>query len=96
MAPRKLDTTGITLQGSVPLNSVEIVDKGFVITGSGVRIPQPAPALSRKIGNRGNSQAVGYAIRVGMTWLGGAARVWRILQPCFLAVETTDLRRAKI
>src|SRR5258706_7553724 len=44
----------------------------------------------------GNSQAVGYAIRVGMTWLGGAARVWRILQPCFLAVETTDLRRAKI
>ena len=43
-----------------------------------------------------NSQAVGYAIRVGMTWLGGAARVWRILQPCFLAVETTDLRRAKI
>ncbi|SRR5258708_1995971 len=45
---------------------------------------------------RGNSQAVGYAIRVGMTWLGGAARVWRILHPCFLAVETTDLRRAKI
>jgi len=39
---------------------------------------------------KGNSQAVGYAIRVGMTWLGGAARVWRILQPCFLAVETTD------
>ena len=43
-----------------------------------------------------NSQAVGYAVRASMMLLGAAARVWRILHPCFLAVETTDLRRAKI
>ncbi len=43
-----------------------------------------------------NSQAVGYAVRARLIWLGLAARVWRILQPCFLAVETTDRRRAKI
>jgi hypothetical protein len=28
-----------------------------------------------------------------MIWLGAAVRVWRILHPCFLAVETTDQRR---
>ena len=50
------------------------------------------PDLNSK---RGNSQAVGYTVRACMIWLGLAARVWRILQPCFLAVETTDLRRAK-
>jgi hypothetical protein len=44
----------------------------------------------------GNSQAVGYPVRASMMLLGAAARVWRILHPCFLAVETTDLRRAKI
>jgi len=43
-----------------------------------------------------NSQAVFYAVRAIMIWLGDAVRVWRILHPCFLAVETTDLRRAKI
>jgi hypothetical protein len=45
---------------------------------------------------RCNSQAVGYAVRASMMLLGAAARVWRILHPCFLTVETTDLRRAKI
>jgi hypothetical protein len=43
-----------------------------------------------------NSQALGYAVRASIMLLGAAARVWRILHPCFLAVETTDLRRAKI
>ena len=38
----------------------------------------------------------GYAVRAFMTWLGEAARVSRMLQPFFLAVETMDLRRAKM
>lgn len=43
-----------------------------------------------------NSQAVGYAVKASMIWLDGAVRVWRMLHPCFLAVETTDLGRAKL
>jgi hypothetical protein len=31
-----------------------------------------------------NSQGVGYAARASMIWLGNAAKVWRMLQPCFL------------
>src|SRR5580700_10923347 len=41
---------------------------------------------------RCNCQAVGYAVRASMMLLGAAARVWRILHPCFLTVETTDLK----
>ena len=44
----------------------------------------------------GNSQAVGYGIRASPTWVGVAAKVWRMLRVCFLAVETTDLSWAKI
>ena len=43
-----------------------------------------------------NSQAVGYGIRASPTWVGFAAKVWRMLRVCFLAVETTDLSWAKI
>ena len=31
-----------------------------------------------------------------MSVSGVAERIWRMLKPCFLAVETTDRRRAKI
>jgi hypothetical protein len=43
-----------------------------------------------------NSQAVGYAVRARMIWLGCAVRILRMLRLCFLAVETMDRRRAKI
>ena len=46
-------------------------------------------------GNR-NSQAVGYLAMARMSWFCRAARALRMLAPCFLAVETTDLRRAKV
>ena len=45
---------------------------------------------------RCNSQAVGYGIKASPTWVGVAAKVWRMLRVCFLAVETTDLSWAKI
>ena len=34
-----------------------------------------------------NSQAVGYAVRARLIWLGAAVRIWRILYRCFLAVD---------
>ncbi len=52
--------------------------------------------VQQNVQQKSNSQAVFYAVRARMVWLGAAARVWRILHRCFLAVETTDLRRAKI
>ena len=43
-----------------------------------------------------NSQAVGYLARVWIEAFGFAMRVWRIFQPCFLAVAMTERRQAKV